>query len=1025
MNLDINETIALLTVMREASGRTGKEVGSALNSIISYTQRPASIKALEGLGINMFADEAKTQFRNILEVFQDVASKWGTASDTIKDGFVEAADDAGMFSEELATALGMQEEWNDLQQRDIAQASAGVYRRNYYIGMIERLSEAQRVLNGLTDAAGYSMSENERTMDTLEKKYQSLKTAAEQLAVALGDAGLLDILKGLTDTVADVAQGYAKMDGEARALLTTSLELIAAVSALKGLKGMFTSKNLFFGTAEAAALLPGWTKLLAIIPLVIGAVALYKNNLEGATDATNGLRERQDKLTESYNNGLKSADETEKSMLEQAATAETLAKKLEELNAKEQLNKSEKAQLKDITDRLNGSFSNLGLEIDANTGRVIGNTTAIYDNISALKQQAIAQGYQARMQATASAYVEQELLLGKSKSELDIAKGNISTLTADEANALKQAEAEIAKIKEKGLANRPETNKIREVYKKYGITDARFGINENYEKVNALQGLISEQERELARLDAELEDWVNKTVEATSNMDANSYTPTAPTSTSSGGTSTGSSGVYRNTALDNALKALDYKKYLNQISLEDEISTLNQIKANHVNTADELMDINKRIYDAETKLMDNRKRASEETYKLEESNIQHLAKLGIYSAEQQIEAYKELYSVKAESIAEEQRRVENLFNLYKQLLNKQQQEIKDAYNERMDLIDKEADRKKKSLEDEKSALQEQLDLLDRKDAQRSHNQEMKSLQDELAYWQVRTSEEARKKVVEIEKQIDEEKYKYDLEQKKQSINDKIDAIDDEIDEVERLAKEEKEKWEKSYKLTEKAFDEHGANIVALAATMSKEAFQQWEQNYLVPLRNALMSGDYDSFNSIGGGLEGSISDLDRNVVNSNNAQIYRAAKAILNLKEQWTKGSPTAADSAKQYYNTLRGLGFTGQTVADFLSMANYESAKSYVEGLPKAHGGGKTLSYGAVYMKPGENIYPPDLSTKLDGLVEFLKVNPTYKSNSTSYDNRKDVKIDTLLRIERNYMEDEVDSEMLARELNRQLANL
>ena len=164
-------------------------------------------------------------------------------------------------------------------------------------------------------------------------------------------------------------------------------------------------------------------------------------------------------------------------------------------------------------------------------------------------------------------------------------------------------------------------------------------------------------------------------------MDANSYTPTAPTSTSSGGTSTGSSGVYRNTALDKALKALDYKKYLNQLSLEDEISTLNQIKANHVNTADELMDINKRIYDAETKLMDNRKRASEETYRLEESNIQHLAKLGIYSAEQQIEAYKELYSVKAETIAEEQKRIENLFNLYKQLLNKQQQEIKDAYNE--------------------------------------------------------------------------------------------------------------------------------------------------------------------------------------------------------------------------------------------------------------------------------------------------------------------------------------------------------
>lgn len=1028
MNMDIDQTIALLTVMREASGRTGQEVGNALNSILSYVQRPGSIKALEGLGIDMFADEAKTQFRNVMEVFQDVASKWGTASNTIKDGFVESADDAGLFSEELATALGLQEQWNDLQQRDLAQASAGVYRRNYYIGMIERLSQAQDVLNGLTDAAGYSQAENANTMETLEKKYQSLKTAAQQLAVALGDAGLLDIMKGLTDTATDVASGFAKMDDNARTLLITSLELLAAVKGIQAVGGIFTSKNLLFGTAESAALLPGWTKLLAIIPAVIGAIALYNHNLDGAADATNGLREKQDKLTESYTNSLKAAEETERSLLEQAATSETLAKKLEELNAKESLNVSEKAQLKDIVDRLNGSFSNLGLEIDSNTGKVIGNTSAIYDNINALKQQAIAQGYQARMQATAAAYVEQEILLGQTRNEYDITKGNIGSLTSEKQQAYNNASAEIEKAKQlakqQGWGDRTLTNKINEIKKQYGVTDTNFEINKNYDKANALESLITEQEAELNRLDKELDNWVNKTIEATSGIEGNEYIPsTSPVSGSSSSSSSSSS--YKNSALDNALKALDYKKYLNQISLEDEITTLNQIKANHVNTADELMDINKRIYDAEQELIDKKQKASEETYKLEESNIQHLASLGVYSTEQQIEAYKKLYSVKAESLAEEQKRVENLFNLYKQLLSKQQQEIKDAYDERMDLIDEEADRKKESLEDEKSALQEQLDLLDRKDAQRSHNQEMKSLQEELAYWQVRTSEEARKKVIEIEKQIDEEKYQYDLEQKKQSINDKIDAIDDEIDEVDRLAEKEKEKWEKSYKLTEKAFDEHSSNIVALAGTMSKEAYEQWEANYLTPLKNALTSGDFDSFNSIGNGLEGSINDLNNNVGNSNNAQIYRAAKAILSLKQQWTNGSSTAADSAKQYYSTLRSLGLTGQSVADFLSSANYESAKSYVDNLPKFHDGGWAYSDGLAVIKKNELIFPPDLSIKMDGLLKFLKGNSIYQSNSAATDNRKDVKIDTLLRIERNYMEDEVDSEILARELNRQLQNL
>ena len=239
-----------------------------------------------------------------------------------------------------------------------------------------------------------------------------------------------------------------------------------------------------------------------------------------------------------------------------------------------------------------------------------------------------------------------------------------------------------------------------------------------------MQRLLTEQEQQLSILDAELDDWVNKTVDATSGISGNEYIPSVGEAKSKDAKN---KKLIKNEALDNALKALDYKKYLNQISLEDEISTLNQIKANHINTADELMDINKRIYDAENSLMDERKKASEETYKLEESNIQHMAKLGVYSVEQQIEAYKELYSVKADSLAEEQKRVENLFNLYKQLLSEQQQAIKDAYDERMDLIDEEADSKKESLEYEKSALQEQLDLLDRKDNQRSHNQEMKKL----------------------------------------------------------------------------------------------------------------------------------------------------------------------------------------------------------------------------------------------------------------------------------------------------------
>lgn len=1016
--------------MREASGRTGREVGNALNSILSYIARDTSINTLGRLGIAV-KDEADN-FRNAMDIFRDISAKWKTSSAEIQDGFVASADEAGLFNEELAVSLGLQEEWNDLQKRDVAQSSAGVHRRNYFIGMINRMSNAQEVLNGLTDAAGYSMRENERTMDTLEKKYQSLKTSAEQLAVALGDAGLLDLLKDIVDAGTNVTSAIAGVDDEMKALLTTALELVAVIGTIKAVSGLFTDKNLLLG---AGALLPGWTKLLVIVPSVLAALQLYIDNLDKSADATEGLKDKQTALIKTYEDSKAAAKEAEKSLLEQANSTETLAKKLEELNSKENLNSIEKAQLKDIADRLNTTFTDLGLKIDENTGKIIGNTNAIYDNITALKEQALAQGYQATMQATANSIVEEQITLAQIRTKISEKEAELATLTGGNTQAYIDAQAEIEGLKNKySIGTKPYQLRQQEILKRYGITDTNVQISKIYGAIGQLQSLENEAEKRLNDFEAELaelekyglrlfpdssgsydEALREKFASKNRKLLGGDTGGNAGAGDTGGGSGT-ASGSYRNTALENALKVLDYKRYINELTLEDELKMLYEIKANHVNTADELMDINKRIYTAEQKLLDEKKNS----YKLEEDNIQHLAKLGVYSVEQQIEAYRELYSVKAESLADEQSRVENLFNLYKQLLSEEQRKIKDAYNERIDLIDEEAKRKKENLEDEKKAIQEQLDLLDRKDNERSYKQTMQGLQDELKYWSVRTSEEARKKVIEIQEQIEEEKYKHELEKQKQSLQDKIDVLDDEIDEVERTAEEEKKKWEKSYKQIEKAFDTHSTNIVALAGAMSKEAYQEWVNNYLVPLQGALSSGNYDMFDSFTGSLGGSIDKLDSR--NSINAQIYQAAKSILSLKKQWTDGDASAAQKATQYYNQLRGLGGKGQSVADFLSASNYEDSRQYVNNLPKFHDGGKVLSDGKLIAKKGEMILTPDLSLKMEGLLNFLRGSTTFNKTSTSnaYDNRKEVKIDRLVNIERNIMEDEVDSDMFAREINR-----
>ncbi len=260
LGLTMNETIAILTTMREATGRTGKEVGNALNSILSFMQRPTALKAFETQGIAVFADEARTQFRNVIEIFDEMSAKWPKMGEATRDIFVEQAEAAGLYTEEMSEMVGLQEQYNDLQQRDLSQAAAGIYRRNYLLALLQNWSTVNKVLISQEESLGYSLKENERTMQTLEKQYIQLKASAEQLAVALGDAGLLNEFKGLVDGVTDVVQWFNNLDGSTQTLLLTVLEVTVAV---KLLSAAFKAIGVSGAIAGMGGLMAGWAVPIA------------------------------------------------------------------------------------------------------------------------------------------------------------------------------------------------------------------------------------------------------------------------------------------------------------------------------------------------------------------------------------------------------------------------------------------------------------------------------------------------------------------------------------------------------------------------------------------------------------------------------------------------------------------------------------------------------------------------------------------------------------------------------------------
>ncbi|HEX2925855.1 MAG TPA: phage tail tape measure protein [Ruminiclostridium sp.] len=1352
MGLSIEQTISLLTVMREASGRTGREVGNALNSILSYIQRPIAIKTLEDLGIQVFADAAKTQFRNVMDIFQDIAKKWPTLSTQVQDAFVKSADDAGLFNEELANAIGTQQEWNDLQQRDISQAAAGVYRRNFFIGMIERLSGAQKVLNNMTDAAGYSEAENARTMDTLAKKYQSLQTAATQLAVSMGDAGMTGVLKGLSDAGTGTLELLNSMDPDIRNFIVLWAELTLTIktaqSALKlfgvtlpvvssltsGLGGLQTMVTTL-GASIKGFFITNWpllatTGVIAAIVAVVASINKAKEeskqfiedtkksveslteqkaglqqvtteyetlkskeqNLTATADEKKRLLEIQRELVSQYGvaitgidaEGQAYSDSVELIKLRTKAIEDEITAEQKKLDIAVQAKDSDDVndiqgilnkrklivqQIKEIEAAIQKPFKSNGstlvdygsydyfytledakkervslynelqglnsdlqkssldrqqlLQNDANSmiKKLQDNGEKVSDSARAFasefaKSLAIqpkdiqtqkdslkvfieklsssdfdeliekynkfkASGDTTGIDSTSKSISDLTHALASGKPELDsfvltmesmfgdssIFNNSVAipdfnsamqdmTKTVDTAmksiKDLDSVEKEIAKghnltaesitellVKYPELASAVKETKTGYIIEKSALDDlrkakiveAQAALNSEIQKtkatleqsktrlqmygveISAIHDLKSAQEQQ-ANLgfnefgngfDKYTFNDANHTITANGQIlqySKDEYTKikqsydeqrsisdalgnlgslmesnkklqgmlTDPKFITSGYEDSSDSKKTKKTstenkALDNALKLLEHRKNMSeetQKSIEAEIKELNRINSAYVKTAEERMDIEERIYGAQKRLKDKKfqdstdwineqkelgkmstqqeiaawekilktqkdnseavKQATINLYKLktqlaeetaqkEENSIEHWAKLGVYSTQQQIDKYQELYKVKAASQDEEYKRTENLFDLYKDLFGEQQKSIKDAYDERIKQIEDEAQKKKDAQQDIIDGIEDEEKALDRLEGQHDYANELADLRQQLAYWSVRTSEDARQKVADLNKQIAEKEHDHEVDLQKQALEDEKQTAQDAIDAIEKAANTEKEKWETSYKLIEKAFDEHSLDIVAMAGTMSQQAYQKWIDNYLIPLQNALKAGILGDFEKSSGNFESS----------------------ILNLpSHDWGMSDKDYQDfisNGKQWAD-LQGKGYKESSNKEMqdLHASNDDLRKKYGQdpakgAYPKFHSGAETLSYGWAYFKPGELVFPPHLSTDLKTIIQMSQAG-AFKSSaqqSSTTDNRKQVQFNgPLLHVENMNMQDNADEQSLAGELRR-----
>lgn len=361
-NMSFDDTVGVLTAMKESSGAAGKEVGNAFKSILAYIQRAKSLTSFEKIGIKVFADEETGELLPMMDILQNMAAKWHDMSSEMQDTFVQAAEEAGLYSEELAIGMGLTDEYtdminaqndaikaNDEEARVQADKAAGVYRRNYYVALMENFSKALKVSNDLQYSVGHSAQENDRYMDTLDAKVKVLVSSLKELAYTAGDKGLMDVAKWAVDAATGLAKAAKTGEGLADILRTVvGLIMVFDANGLAEIGAGLTDtvKNIINLIRGIRSFNPA--SIIASIGLIILAIQGIKTAIDAAGLTIDGQKKRVENAFAAYAD----AQEQVATINSELSTTKDRIAELENKGALTFIEKSELDNLKEATAQL-------------------------------------------------------------------------------------------------------------------------------------------------------------------------------------------------------------------------------------------------------------------------------------------------------------------------------------------------------------------------------------------------------------------------------------------------------------------------------------------------------------------------------------------------------------------------------------------------------------------------------------------------------------------------------------------------
>ena len=184
----IDETIATITAAEVASQRGGKAIGTALSNITQQLKDTGRINIAESLGIDFYTDETKTEFKDIMDIFGELADKMQDLKNAGKENSQEMQDLLSVFT---------------------------VFRRNIGASLLGEMSGEDstylQVLNDSLTATGYSIQENEKYMKTAKAAQAQFNDTLLELKTKVWDGGVEEVYRNLLSAGNDLINGIGNL----------------------------------------------------------------------------------------------------------------------------------------------------------------------------------------------------------------------------------------------------------------------------------------------------------------------------------------------------------------------------------------------------------------------------------------------------------------------------------------------------------------------------------------------------------------------------------------------------------------------------------------------------------------------------------------------------------------------------------------------------------------------------------------------------------------------------------------------